>query len=126
MRITIKDGSLLIGISDLLDHLDPEDKDELLKRFACEDQVIRDVAAQLLDGCTEDGWHGRVSTTAIADTTKTWTPAIDACRRDIAKRSSEVAKDEIEALEKALKAAEGRVRDLEERRTAWEKARSLF
>lgn len=127
MKTIIQNGALVIDINDLFRHIADEDKTELFQHIACDDQVIRDVTAQLLDGWTEAGWHGAKSDTAHADTVNVIVPAINAGRREIAKRSGEVAKAEIEALEKALKASEARVRELEdERRSAWAKARSLF
>lgn len=127
MKTRIQKGALVIDINDLLRHISDEDKTELFQHIACDDQVIRDVTAQLLDGWTEAGWHGAKSSEAHADTVNVIVPAINAGRREIAKRSGEVAKAEIEALEKTLKASEARVRELEEeRRNAWSKARSVF
>ena len=127
MQVKLEKGRLVVEVSDLLYNIAPEDKSELLKHITCDDQVIRDVTAQLLDGWTEDGWHGSKLCEASADTVNVIVPAIDAGRREIAKRSGEVAKKEIEALEKALKASETRRQELEEERSsAWQKARSLF
>lgn len=127
MKTRIQKSALVIDINDLLRHISDEDKTELFQHIACDDQVIRDVTAQLLDGWTEAGWHGAKSYEAHADTVNVIVPAINAGRREIAKRSGEVAKAEIEALEKTLKASEARVRELEEeRRDAWAKAQSVF
>ena len=127
MKTTIQKGALVIDINDLFRNIADEDKTELFQHIACDDQVIRDVTAQLLDGWTDAGWHGAKSHEAHADTVSVIVPAINAGRREIAKRSGYVAKAEIEALEKTLKASEARVRELEEeRRSAWAKARSLY
>ena len=127
MKMKIEKGALVVDINDLLRNIADEDKTELFQHIACDDQVIRDVTAQLLDGWTEAGWHGVKSYEAHADTVNVIVPAINQGRREIAKRSGEVAKAEIEALEKTLKASEERVRELEdERRSAWAKARSLY
>lgn len=127
MKTTIQKGALVIDINDLLRNIADEDKTELFQHIACDDQVIRDVTAQLLDGWTEAGWHGAKSYEAHADTVNVIVPAINAGRREIAKRSGEVAKAEIEALEKTLKASEAMVRELkDEIRSLLEKARSLF
>jgi hypothetical protein len=124
MKAKITKEGLCIDISELLDNIAPEDKKELFKHIACDDQVIRDVADQILDGWTEDGWHGTISTEAQANTEYRSTPAINAVRRDFAKRSSEVAKREIQQLEKALESAKKRVQDLENEKYAREDGRT--
>jgi hypothetical protein len=125
MTTTIVKGKLCISIGDLLDNIAPEDKSELLKHIACDSQVIADVVAQILDGWTEDGWHGRKAIEASANP-PVW-EAIDRAQREIAKRSGEVAKREIERLEKALSAEQKRRQDLEdEKRNAWHKRESIL
>lgn len=113
MKAKITEQGICIDISELLDSIAPEDKSELFKHIACDDQVILDVCAQIMDGWTEDGWHGTVSATAQADTVNCIAPAINKVRRDFAKRSGEIARREIEGLERALKKANDRVQKLE-------------
>ena len=125
MNVTIEKGKLLVGIGDLLDNISPEDKSELFKHIACDNQVIADVVAQILDGWTEDGWHGEKLVEAESDPAARH--AIDRAKRDVAKRSGEVAKAEIERLEKALAAEQKRRRDLEdEKRNAWARRESIL
>ncbi len=127
MKAKITKDGLCIDISTLLDSIAPEDKTELIKHIACDDQVIRDVSAQILDGWTEDGWHGSRNTEAQADTENRYAPAIDVVRRDFAKRSGEVAKREIEQLEKALSRANERIQVLEnEKSLKWRSQNSLL
>lgn len=118
MKVKILKEGLCVDIGDLLSNIAPEDKTELFKHIACDDQVITDVVAQILDGWTEDGWHGSKLSEAVSEPAK-W-HAIDRAQREIAKRSGEVAKREIERLEKALTASKKKVRALEEeKRNDW-------
>lgn len=64
--------------------------------------VIKYVTDQILDGWTEQSSHGYIDCTAQSNPSS----AINVARREIAKRSSEIAKKEIEALENALAKAE--------------------
>lgn len=111
MKVTITKEGLCIDIGKLLDSIAPEDKSELFKHIACDSQVIKDVVDQILDGWTLDGWHGRMLLEASEDPKK-W-EGIDRARRDIAKRSGEVAKKEIERLETALASEKKRNQELE-------------
>ncbi len=111
MKAKITKDGLCIDISELLDSIAPEDKSELFKHIACDSQVIKDVTDQILDGWTEDGWHGRRLIEASEDP-KEW-EGIDRARRDIAKRSGELAEKEIERLETALASEKKRNQELE-------------
>lgn len=126
MKAKITKEGLCIDISELLDNIAPEDKSELFKHIACDNQVIKDVVDQILDGWTQDGWNGFHEYTASADPKY----SIDIARRDIAKRSSEVSKREIERLEKSLAAKQQECRDLEVERSnalhAWHKSQSIL
>lgn len=125
MKAKITKDGLCIDIGSLLDSIAPEDKSELFKHIACDAQVIKDVTDQILDGWTEDGWHGRKTIEASAEP-RQW-EAIDHAQREVAKRSGEVAKREIERLEKALAASEKRRQELEEEKhNTWAHRESML
>lgn len=119
VKASFANGNINIPFVQLLEIIPAEERSELLKHVACDDQVIRDVTAQIIHKWTEDGWHGRQNITAQHDTSWPSTPAIDAAWREVAKASSDVAKREIERLEKAL---EEKSKEAQE---AWDKVRRL-
>ena len=116
MKLKYKDGHLSIDLFDLLENVPAAEKTEMLKTIACDDQVITDVTAMILNGWTAEGYSGGSNPVAQADTVNCHAPALDKARREIAKRSGEVAKGEIERLEKALTQSEKRRQELEEAR----------
>jgi hypothetical protein len=76
--------------------------------LACQGDVVKYVTQQILDGQTENNWY---SGRSIGASATAWTGLDWACR-EVAKRSGEVAKAEIEALERALAKSEKRYSDL--------------
>ena len=99
MNINYKDGKLQIDLHDLLDNVREEDLNEFLETVSCNDKVIKHVTDQILDKWTENCYSGGTACTADADAK--W--GLDKAWREVAKRSGEVAKREIERLEDALK-----------------------
>lgn len=99
MEIKYKDGTLQIDLHSFLDSLKQEDSSEFLESISCNDKVIKHVTDQILDKWTENYYYGSVSVTAGA----TAYSGLDWAWREVAKRSGEVAKREIERLEAALK-----------------------
>lgn len=98
MDIKYKEGNLQIDLHDLLDNVREEDLNEFLESVSCNDKVIKHVTDQILDKWTENGYSGGAAATAVAD--PKW--GLDKAWREVAKRSGEVAKREIERLEEAL------------------------
>lgn len=98
MNIKYKEGNLQIDLHDLLDNVREEDLSEFLESVSCNDKVIKHVTDQILDKWTENGYSGGAAATAVAD--PKW--GLDKAWREVAKRSGEVAKREIERLEEAL------------------------
>lgn len=92
------DRQIVIDFTWLLDALTPEQKRELVDSLSCEDAIIEDVTAQLLEGWTERGSHGGKSCSADPEPSR----PLDKARREIARRSGEVAQKEIEDLKRAL------------------------
>ena len=71
----------------------------MIETLSCDDQIIKHVTDQILDGWTENYCSG--GSCFIASHSPT--TGLDYARREISKRSGELAKKEIEKLEKALK-----------------------
>lgn len=99
MNIKFKDGNLQIDLHDLLDSVKEEDLNEFLETVSCNDKVIKHVTDQILDKWTENCYRGGSFIDAGAEVYG----GLDKAWREVAKRSGEVAKREIERLEEALK-----------------------
>jgi hypothetical protein len=108
MNIKIEKGLLNINVADLLDHLEPESKLYFVEALACDGDVIKYVTQQILDDCTENGFYGSTSVSAQANPQE----SLDFAKRDVARRSSEVAAKEIKRLEDALMHSEKVAQDL--------------
>lgn len=97
--ITLNDKrQIVIELSWLLSALTDEQKRELVDSLACEESIIADVSAQLLYGWTERSSHGPRSCGGDAEPST----ALEKARRELAMRSSEIAREEIEDLKRAL------------------------
>ncbi len=99
MSIKYESGNLIIDLDWLLSRIKPEDMRGFLESASTSEAIIKYVTDQILDGWTENGYFGRQACRASDDPYT----QLDKARREIAKRSGEVAKNEIEKLEKALK-----------------------
>ena len=99
MNVSYENGYLKVDIYDLCTGLPKEDKLKLVESLACDDDLIRHVSDQIVEGMTENGYYGSSYCTPSPEPYL----ALDAARRKVAKGSSEVAKKEIEKLEKELK-----------------------
>lgn len=100
MQITLELGVLKIGLSQALECLNTDEKRSVADALACEDDIIKDVVAQLINGWTEAGSHGVKLCHGYAEPNT----GLDWAWREIAKRSGEIAAKEIKRLEDALKA----------------------
>ena len=99
MNITYEKGYLKVDIYDICRVLPKEDKLKIIESLACDDDLIKHVTDQIVEGMTENGYYG---SSYCAPSPEPYL-ALDAARRKVAKGSSEVAKKEIEKLEKELK-----------------------
>ena len=97
MTTKLEKGFLKIDLLDCLERLSLEEKKELIDTLSCGDDVIKNVVDQVLDGYTELGSHGSI---AFAQATETF--GLGWAKREIAKRSGEVAAKQIKALEESL------------------------
>lgn len=95
LKFTMDDaGVLSIDAFHLLHEL-PEDRHvELAESLACSNVVISHVMDQVLHGCTENGFSGSWSTS--------YDEPLQKYRMQIAKQATEVAKSQIEELERRL------------------------
>lgn len=99
MNVCYKDGKIEFDFEDLLRSLDEKSKLQAAEHLACHDEIIKHVVDQILDGFTEDGSRGYRCFLSEEEPET----ALDWACREIAKRSSEVAKKEIEILERSIK-----------------------
>ncbi len=99
MNVKYKDGKLELNLHELLGSVSAEDKLDMVESLACDDEIIKHVADQIIKKWTENCYHGSTHITATVE------PALglDWAWREVAKRSGEVAKREIERLESAIR-----------------------
>lgn len=91
-------GLLSINIFDLLHELPENRHVELAESISCTNTIITHVMDQVLEGCTENGFSGSWSTT--------YNEPLQKYRMQIAKQATDVAKSQIEELERRLVAME--------------------
>ena len=100
MQLKINEGKITIDAYELIDAFTGEEKLKLIECLACQDEVVKHVADQIIDGWTENGWHaGRgYSETPFTE--------LDKARRFVAEHSGELASKEIKRLESLVKMKE--------------------
>jgi len=108
------DGKIVFDIHDALEQLIPKHKAELVETLACDDDIIKFVTQQVIDGWTDSGFHGSTFCSAQPAPTR----GLDWARREIAKASGDIAKQEIESLEKELSDLNRRFYELANERRA--------
>ena len=98
MEVKIESGKFTFPVGCLLERLTLDEKKEMIQYLACDREIMDEVAAQIVDGMTSEGWHGPISYTASI------VPhgGIEKARRLIAEKSSEIAAQEIERLKRAI------------------------
>lgn len=108
MKLEYKDGKLCFDFYAAVSELPEAEKLQLADTLACDGEVVKFVTQQILDGWTEHGSYSSKFAVAIAE------PAggLDWACRQVALRSGEVAKKEIERLQNALASLEKRYQDL--------------
>ena len=99
MKVNSK-GKIEIDAQDIFDNLPRDSVLELIESLSCSELVIKHVADQLLEGWTENGYHGSKCTGLTPST------EINIARDKIAKGADDIAKDRIAELERLVKAAE--------------------
>ena len=97
MKVLVENGKVILEAHELFDNMDADEKNKVVQSLACQDDIIRHVADQLLEGWTEDGYHGLTGGHTASN------GALDAARRRIAEGAGQEAATTIRALEDALK-----------------------
>ncbi len=115
MKAEIVNGKVILDYCELFDNASGEELNLLVQSLACQDSIVKHVADQLLEGWTEDGYHGGVA----GDANPATSSPIDQARRRIALGAGEVAKATIEAQQRALAHAGTYQKEL------WAKIRTL-
>ena len=94
------EGKIEIDAQDIFDNLPKDSVLELIEKLSCSELVIKHVADQLLEGCTENGYCGYtcISLNPSAE--------INIARDKIAKGSDTTARNRILELEILVKRAE--------------------
>ena len=103
-KVTYKNGEITFNLVDVLEFIPKEDIAAHVEALSCHEQILAHVAEQIADGCTENGYFGSRFCTPEPDENSG--TALDKAIRRVAKASGEVARKEIERLERALERAE--------------------
>jgi len=112
MKVNYNAGTLEIDMHSILQDVSPEKVIEMLENLACNDAIIKHVADQIIDRWTENSCSGGSNWTIPADASR-GTPLDEAWRR-VAKASGDVAKDQIERLERGLAQRDEQITKLHE------------
>lgn len=111
MKVTYTaDGKLQFDADDLFRDMPLESKLALADTLSCHDDVIKNVIDQVITGWTEMCSHGAKSFDAAPNPCF----GLDYAVRQVALHSGELAKVEIERLQKALGEAQQELRDIAE------------
>lgn len=98
MSARLVGADLVVNVYDLISELGKEHRAAIIDALACTDEVINEVANQIIDGWTTEGSHAGRTYGGNPDATF----GIDGARMRIAKASSEIAAAEIEQLKKQI------------------------
>lgn len=105
MKATIEGGKLSLDLYDLLGALTDKERADLIDTLAVREEVINEVANQIIDGFTTEGSHGPTGYGGNPDAVF----GIDGARMRIAKASGDIAAREIERLADQLKRTQARI-----------------
>ncbi len=92
--------------AELINLMSDEERIEAIVALSCDDAVIKNVADQIINGCTESGNHGWLSGGETPST------PLSVAIRAVASASSELARKEIESLERMVKSKNDIISDL--------------
>ena len=98
MNVKYDKGEIKFDLHDILQSVSGEDKLAMMESFACDDDIIKHVADQIISKWTENYCSGGTAFPASAEPRF----GLDWACREVAKKSGEVAAREIERLEKAV------------------------
>ena len=99
------EAHILISFGELFDSLSHEEKLQLVEHLACTDSLIQYVTEQILDGWTSGDYmaHGALSMPGNPNGS-----VLSGAIREVALRSSDVARQEIESLQRVNEAEKAR------------------
>jgi hypothetical protein len=100
-------GCISVNITDIIAAMTGDERAHVIQSLACCAQVIDEVMNQVIDGSTTEGWYGPKGCGGNPDATL----GIDGARMRIAKASSEIAAQEIQALKDELVRSKAREND---------------
>lgn len=87
--------------NELLELMNEDDKLHFMQSLSSHEIIIKHVADQIINGCTEDGYSGSCSAVSSKPST-----ALQAAIREISINSSDIASGEIKSLQDALERME--------------------
>jgi len=97
MEVKYENGRVHFDLDEILAMLTIDEKMAVADTLACQNDVIKFVTQQILDGWTELGSHG-IKCQAASEPSL----GLDWATREVAKRAGEVAKREIKSLSREL------------------------
>lgn len=110
MNIKFKDGAISIDLFEALQNVKTDQKVELIESLACDDDIIRHVAEQIINRWTESGYSGLSSYCPGFKHEALY--GLDWAVRMVALASGEIAQREIKRLEKSLEEKEKENKEL--------------
>ena len=108
MDAKLINGHIAVNVADLIDNLNDEDKVHIIELLSCDEKIIENVAAQIVDGWTEAGYHSGITYGPMP-----YTP-LDKARRLVAKSAPDLRDKAIERLEGIAVAAEAKASKLQD------------
>ncbi len=94
-------NDLTLNIVDILESLSGEQEKQLIEQLSCSDAIIEHVASQIVHGLTDEGYSGFIGSTMPQPSTP-----LGVAVRKVAMHAPELARKEIESLQRALARAE--------------------
>lgn len=98
LQVTTYMAIELTNPNELIELMEEQDKVEFMQSLACHDSVIKHVADQIVYGMTDGGYSGSETITEPEPSTP-----LQSARREVTNLSCDVARKEIERLERELK-----------------------
>jgi hypothetical protein len=98
MKVEITGDKLTLDLRDIFDGItDPDVLMEIAQRIGCHGKVLEAVAQQIVNRCTDEGWHGMT-----ASRVDSYATGMDAAIRMVILAREDVCKREHLRLEEAL------------------------
>jgi len=98
VKSTYEKGKISFDFEEVVSSMRLEEKQSLIESLACDGELIKHIVAQVVDGCTENGFYSGTACVASEDPYL----GLDWAKREVARRSNNVAANEIKRLEDAI------------------------